>query len=221
MPKRNLSQSRSPEMSTTKTSLRPRLMAGGRASRRMNTPVGRRICGRSTGVSPSPGPRSVTGRTSSAPARYASRPSAKGSRELLRLGSLSRSPEGTSPVRWFATVPQWVTSERPEGVKAGEATDGRIMAESVQLDAVLSALEARPKGNAKARVTPPTDASGASRTPGDGSSYPNRTPRPGSGDESSYPDQTPAIRPMRVPRFMPLRARQNDAGVCVTGSTAA
>jgi hypothetical protein len=59
-------------------------------------------------------------------------------RILCQYGLLASTPEGITPVRWFPTLPPWVTCNRPAKVAKGKATDRWIMAESVQLDAVLS-----------------------------------------------------------------------------------
>jgi hypothetical protein len=60
-------------------------------------------------------------------------------RILCQYGLLASTPEGVTPIRWFPTLPPWVTCIRPATVAKGRATDAWIMDQSAQLDAVLSA----------------------------------------------------------------------------------
>jgi hypothetical protein len=58
-------------------------------------------------------------------------------RALQTYGLLARTPEGVTPIRWFPTLPPWVTCVRPDTVARGKATDAWIMAQAAELDRVL------------------------------------------------------------------------------------
>lgn len=125
-------------------------------------------------------------------------------RVLRQYGLLARSPEGVTPIRWFPTLPPWVTCTLPGTVARGRATDAWIMAESVQLDAVLSAQagEAKMAKQAKVAERPRNGRADASAgldricTPERHHLYPEGAQIVPGEDTNCTPG---------LPRFMPLR----------------
>jgi hypothetical protein len=115
-------------------------------------------------------------------------------RTLCHYGMLCRTPEGVSPVRWFPTLPPSVVGTKPEAVAKGKPTDAWILAQALQLDAVLSA-QAREMKAAKA----PSKASERAETictPGSDNLYPDGAQIvPGEGTNCS--PVLPRLRPLR------------------------
>jgi hypothetical protein len=111
-------------------------------------------------------------------------------RRLQWFGLLVTSPEGVSPVRWFPTLPPKVTSERPEGVPKGRATDRWLELETVELDKWLRPLKEHLKAAEKRQTK--------SRVQDDDLS--------GRTDEKSGDGRTICLD--RLPVFRPLRPRK-------------
>lgn len=131
-------------------------------------------------------------------------------RILCQYGLLTRTPEGVSPVRWFPMLPPWVTCVKPDAVAKGKATDAWIMAQSVQLDAVLAAQVGEMKMAKQAkRAEGPRKVRPDASDPLDTICTPERNDLYPEGAQI-VPGEGTNCTP-GLPRYMPLRGRKEVA----------